>query len=128
MDFPEVMKEKRKRLHLTLGDVAKAIGYTVSYVSDVERRRRAPFEDDKLKILAELFQMPAQELIEAAQLTRGITLNSPPDDPLHREQQEAALALARSWRRLSKRQLQRIVEVAVNEESPESPGQEERCL
>lgn len=124
-DFPDVLRQKRREMSLTLGDVAEALDYSVSYVSDVERRRRAPFEDAKLKVLATLFKMPAEELIEAAQLTRGIILDTPPNDPLRTEHQEAALALARSWGRLNKDQLKKIV--ALTEEFGESPEEEETC-
>jgi transcriptional regulator with XRE-family HTH domain len=98
---------KRGELGLTLGDVAERLGCSVSYVSDVERQRRAPFDDDRLADLADLFEIPADEVLAAARLTRGITLETTGTTESHRE---AALALARSWKKLSAEQLSKIIE------------------
>lgn len=105
--FGGFVRDKRAEHSLTLGFVARAIEVTPSYVSDVERGRRAPFPDRKLPALAEVLRVPVDELVELARLSRGITLDS-----RSREHQDAALALARAWARLTPQQLEAIAEIA----------------
>ena len=46
---------------LTLSDVAKELGISVSFLSDIEHRRRRPFDPEKLEIFAEFLNLTEEE-------------------------------------------------------------------
>ena len=56
---------KKKRLddprELTLSDVAKHLGISVSFLSDIENRRRRPFSPEKIEIFTEFFGLSDEE-------------------------------------------------------------------
>lgn len=64
--FGPLMRQKRTAARITLGDVASALGCSISYVSDVEHGRRNPFDHEQIRKLAPLLSCPAQELMRAA--------------------------------------------------------------
>ena len=107
-NFGTLLRRLRKAKKLTLGDVAERLDYTIAYVSDVERTKRAPFTDDKLQVLAELLDCDLEDFRRAAKLTKGVTLDTVDGSDA---EQEAALALARTWGRIDDDKLRKIIEL-----------------
>ena len=56
---------KRKRMgdprELTLSDMAKELGISVSFLSDIENRRRRPFDPEKMEIFARFLNLTEEE-------------------------------------------------------------------
>ncbi|MCL1859309.1 MAG: helix-turn-helix domain-containing protein [Oscillospiraceae bacterium] len=56
---------KRKRMgdprELTLSDMAKELGISVSFLSDIENRRRRPFDPEKMEIFARFLGLTEEE-------------------------------------------------------------------
>lgn len=76
---------------MTLGDVAKHLGCTISFVSDVEHGRRNAFEARQIIQLGELFRIdPGPLLAEAAKSRGSVKISSRREDVL-----EMAAGLAR---------------------------------
>lgn len=69
--FGEVLRAARVAQDATLGRVAEHVGFSTSYVSDVEHGRRAPFDDDVIDTLAVLLSADKKVLRQAAARTRG---------------------------------------------------------
>lgn len=108
--FGPLSKKLRRDRNLKLLDVARALGFSVAYISDVERERRAPYDDDKIRKLAVLLECEAEQLLRAARISNGIQLDTANTTDEHRE---AALALGREWSSLSSealKEIRRIVE------------------
>ncbi|MBX6423334.1 helix-turn-helix transcriptional regulator [Thermosulfurimonas sp. F29] len=96
--FGVALREARKHAGLRLSDVAGMMGWSVVYLSDIERGRRNPPAPEKIVKLAEILKIPAGVLLEAAARTwREIRL--PLDDNVYRV--ELLLALVRNWDRLA---------------------------
>src|ERR1700677_2668614 len=69
--FGDLLRKLRRKTDKTLGDVARLLGVSVVFVSDVERGNRKPFANDRIiRIAAFLGENPAA-LIEAADWERG---------------------------------------------------------
>ena len=63
MRFGDFIKRKRMtdKRELTLSDVAKELGISLSFLSDIENRRRRPFDAEKMEILAKFLEMSEEE-------------------------------------------------------------------
>lgn len=96
--------DRKKKLR----EAAVAIGYSLSHYSDIERGRRAPPDDERIVKLADFFEVPSEDLLDAARLTKGVRLTVDDESPIRRE---AALALSRCWDLLSEADLSRLVEM-----------------
>ena len=70
-EFGRIVRSARKKLGMTMGDLARELGFSVSYVSDVERGLRAPWTDKKVLQLAMLLEYPPVALMSAAAKERG---------------------------------------------------------
>ena len=92
--FGETLRKCRQEARLYLKDVANKMGWSVVYLSDLERERRNPPSPDKIRKLAEILGVPAGILLEAASRTRKVV-----ELPLEEDSRasEVALMLARSW-------------------------------
>ncbi len=69
--FGDTIRKLRKGKELTLKTVAEAIGCSVSYLSDVESSRRAPFNHKDTVKLAKVLGVSSGKLHAAAAITRG---------------------------------------------------------
>jgi len=69
--FGELLRKLRRKSDKTLGDVARMLGVSVVYLSDVERGNRKPFNNDRIVKIAEYLAEDAADLIEAADRERG---------------------------------------------------------
>jgi transcriptional regulator with XRE-family HTH domain len=69
--FGERLRALRKKADKTLGDVAKVLGVSVVYVSDVERGNRPPLRPDLIDKVAVVLDGDAGELHKLAAEVRG---------------------------------------------------------
>jgi transcriptional regulator with XRE-family HTH domain len=69
--FGELLRKLRRKSDKTLGDVARMLGVSVVYLSDVERGNRKPFNNDRIVKIGEYLGEDAADLIEAADRERG---------------------------------------------------------
>lgn len=97
-DFGELHKRYRQAAKKTLVDVAKLLELSTSYVSDIERGHRAPYSNERIEKVAELFGAPAAPLLRAAAVSRGVfELSTNVSEP----GREAGASLMRVWDQLT---------------------------
>ena len=114
--FGDLLRDARRKLDLTLQDVADRLDVSVVYVSEVERGKRPPFTRDRLAALAELVKIPEETLFAAAAFERkSVDFNPNECSP---KQLEALTALARGG--LSDEKLDRILELIRKKENKKS--------
>jgi transcriptional regulator with XRE-family HTH domain len=70
-DFAALLVDARTKLGLTQSQLAAAAGLTPSYLCFIERRKKPPPSDEVCIRLAEVLQIPADDLIEVAHLERA---------------------------------------------------------
>ena len=70
--FGDLLRGLRRKADRTLGDVARDLGISVVYLSDVERGNRKPFTTERLIKLAKSLKTDPTALIEAADKEKGI--------------------------------------------------------
>jgi transcriptional regulator with XRE-family HTH domain len=70
--FGDLLRRLRRKADKTLGDVARELGVSIVYLSDVERSNRKPFTNERLIKLATFLKADAEALIEAADREKGI--------------------------------------------------------
>src|SRR5262249_31327640 len=71
--FGEMLRDARRKADKTLGQVARAIGVSIVYLSDVERGNRSPLSEEKIIRAAIFMDMTdPSELLRAAIRERGI--------------------------------------------------------
>jgi transcriptional regulator with XRE-family HTH domain len=70
--FGDMLRRIRRKADKTLGDVARELGVSVPYISDVERGNRKPFTTERLIQLARFLNSDGKLLIDAADKERGI--------------------------------------------------------
>lgn len=64
--FGSYLKSLRKREHKTLKQVADFLGYSTSYICDIEKGRRSPFKTPDLKKLIKFFDCQNNIMLEIA--------------------------------------------------------------
>jgi transcriptional regulator with XRE-family HTH domain len=69
--FGDLLRKLRRKADKTLGDVARLLGVSVVYVSDVERGNRKPLSNERIIQIAKLLGEDPTALIEAADWERG---------------------------------------------------------
>ena len=70
--FGDALRKARQDAENTLGDVAKLLGVSVVYVSDVERGNRRPFSNERIIKIAKFVKTNPAPLIAAADVERGV--------------------------------------------------------
>ena len=70
--FGDLLRELRRQANRTLGDVARVLGVSVVYVSDVERGNRKPFSTERLVQIANYLGTDPMPLIEVADKEKGV--------------------------------------------------------
>ena len=70
--FGDALRNQRHNARKTLGDVAKLLGVSVVYVSDVERSNRRPFNNERILKIAKLIGADPAPLMAAADVERGV--------------------------------------------------------
>lgn len=69
--FGDLLRKLRRNAGKTLGDVARLLGVSVVYVSDVERGNRKPFSNERIIQISNFLGEPPDPLMEAADWERG---------------------------------------------------------
>jgi transcriptional regulator with XRE-family HTH domain len=69
--FGDLLRELRRAKNKTLGDVARMLGVSVVYLSDVERGHRKPFNRDRILKVATFLGADSTDLFQAADRERG---------------------------------------------------------
>jgi transcriptional regulator with XRE-family HTH domain len=109
--FGMLLKEWRGRAGKSMGDVARYVGVSVTYISDVEREVRAPLSPDKIKKVASFLNIPpvqTEELLRAAATSRGaFEVNA----GITEKHDHVGAVLMRGWDSLSPEQLDRIEQI-----------------
>ena len=70
--FGDALRSEGRNAGKTLGDVAKLLGVSVVYVSDVERGNRRPFGNERILKIAKFLEAEPAPLIAAADVERGV--------------------------------------------------------
>lgn len=98
LNFGDFIAQKREGKKITLREMAKKLGITPPYLSDVEKDRRNPFDLDKLDLLASILLLSEEEKIVMLDLAGKKRNEVAPDLPeyiMEREYVSAALRTAR---------------------------------
>ncbi|HFC97511.1 MAG TPA: XRE family transcriptional regulator [Thermosulfurimonas dismutans] len=106
--FGETLRALRIKRKLRLKDVAQAMGWSVVYLSDLERGHRNPPKPEVIAKLARVLNVPAGELLAAASEDKRhveLPLETSPS------KREVALLLARTWDELTDEEARKIVEI-----------------
>lgn len=112
--FGDVLRAARKKADKTMLQLASELGFTVSYVSDVELGRRPPFAQDKIEQAAAFLNADVDILCQLAVGARGnkVTLNV--DD--RESAREVGAMLMRGFETLTDVQLEQIKRVLSSTE------------
>ncbi len=70
--FGDILRRARQNTKKTLGDVARLLGVSVVYVSDVERSNRRPFNNERILRVASFLKADPATLIAAADVEKGV--------------------------------------------------------
>lgn len=111
--FGRLLRALRTKAGKTMGDLARHLHVSVSYVSDVERGARAPFVQGKILLVARFLGADANPLLIAAAQTRGAFEL---DANVNARAREVGAALTRTWSDLSEEQLDKISRIVAGEE------------
>jgi transcriptional regulator with XRE-family HTH domain len=109
--FGELFRAARKRSGKTLGELARYLEVSLSYLSDVERSTRPPLSNERIRQAAMFFpctDAEQSELLEAAADYQGAISLVMPGSLKGRE---AGAALLRSWNNLDDDLYEEIVNV-----------------
>ncbi len=69
--FGDLLRRLRRKTNRTLGDVARVLGVSVVYLSDVERGNRRPLSHERILKVAAFLDIDPTELMEASDRERG---------------------------------------------------------
>ena len=113
--FGDIFRAERKRSGKTMGELARQLSISVTFLSDVERGTRPPLAPERIRRAAELMGTPPtalQEMLRAAQSEHGsISLPLPTSDV----GREAGAALQRQWANLDDDVFAKIMSVIETE-------------
>jgi transcriptional regulator with XRE-family HTH domain len=110
--FGGLITKARSAAGKTMGELARALGVSVPYVSDVENSNRAPFTKERILTAAAFLNTDPNPLLAAAATERGAyELEATQVTPKART---VGAALARGWRDLSEDDLDRIYEIVTD--------------
>ena len=70
--FGEALRRQRRKAGKTLGDLARLLGVSVVYVSDVERGNRRPLSNERILRVADFLDTDPTPLIDMAARERGV--------------------------------------------------------
>jgi transcriptional regulator with XRE-family HTH domain len=70
--FGDLLRRLRRKANRTLGDVARLLGVSVVYLSDVERGNRRPLSHERILKVAIYLEVDPAALMKAADRERGV--------------------------------------------------------
>lgn len=98
LNFGDFIAQKREEKKITLREMAKSLGITPPYLSDVEKDRRNPFDLEKLELLANILMLSEDEkttMLNLAGKKRNEVAPDLPEYIIERDYVSAALRTAR---------------------------------
>ena len=93
----ELVRGRRIRdLDVTMKEIADRMNVTPMYVSDIERGKRTPLKIERLRMIAQAYDLPSSRSVETAALisNESVQIGSADDWPVKRR---LAVTLARQW-------------------------------
>ncbi len=69
--FGDLFRKRRKEANKTLGETARHLEVSITYLSDVERKARPPLGPDRIRRAADFFGIDATELLASAAVNIG---------------------------------------------------------
>jgi transcriptional regulator with XRE-family HTH domain len=108
--FGRLLRSLREGSGKSMGQLARHLEVSVTFISDVERGTRAPFTHSRILQAAAFLDVDAGQLLEAAAEYRGaielaLTERTSP------KARKVGAALMRGWEGLTEEQLKRIEDV-----------------
>lgn len=116
-EFGQTLRNLREKAGFNLKKLADALGWSVVYLSDIERGRRNPPTTTKIADMVKIMNLDLDdyfELIDTACIQKDrveLELTSK-----SKEVTETALILARSWDGLTDQEAKKIQEILSNRE------------
>jgi transcriptional regulator with XRE-family HTH domain len=105
-EFGELLRRLRVKADRSMGQVARQLGVSVTYISDVERGKRAPLRPERIEKVAKYLNADPADLLDAAGRSRGVfELDAAAVSPKARE---VGAALMRGWPGFSDDKLEKI--------------------
>ncbi|OPX85427.1 MAG: Helix-turn-helix domain protein [Pelotomaculum sp. PtaB.Bin104] len=98
LTFGGYLAQKREERDITLRELARQLGISAPFLSDVEKNRRAPLTADRLEKTASILQLSDEEKTQMYNLAGKQRNTVPPDLPeyiMERDYVSAALRTAR---------------------------------
>lgn len=106
--FGSLLRRERKARDLSMRQIAKHLGVSVAFLSDVERGTRAPLRDAHIYAVAQLLVLSPEPFLRAAAIDRGVfTLEAPPH--LSTAKLDLGAALVAAWDQLTDEQASALV-------------------
>ena len=107
--FGATIRKLREEKGKSMVSMAEALGFTTPYVCDIERDKRNPPSEDKLKIIADFLEIPFEDVIDLANKHRGkVELGL---EGKSESLSKLALTLGHRWGSLTDSEAERILEV-----------------
>lgn len=123
--FGAKIRANRELQQISMSDVAKEMGVSVVYYSDIERGRRNPPTGDKLHKIAKILRMDNEEVEAWANKERGrveLELKAK-DGPIT----EAALMLAKRWDDITDQEASGIMKILTRKSRNEKRRTGTKC-
>lgn len=112
--FGGLLRELRIKHKKTISELAKLLDVSVVYISDVERGKRNPFDEDKINKISSFLKIDATDLLnQAAMDKKTVELSLEDKNNIH---SKTALALARKWDSITEDELNEIFNILTKEE------------
>ncbi len=112
--FGAVFRKYRLGAGKSMGDVARYLGVSVTFISEVERGVRGPFMSEKIFRLAHFLGVEPEPLLAAAAEHRGSVELTIGRSAAH---QQTAVVLMRGWEQLEPEQLAAIQQIVAGGKS-----------
>ena len=109
--FGKVVRDARTAARKSLKEVADQLGFTVAYLSDIERGNRNPPAEEVIRVWARLVGEDVERLLFLAQIERRTVELSVDRQRVDAPKNQVAVALARSWDELDDEEYQRILDI-----------------
>ena len=112
--FGTVLRELREKEMITLRSLAKKLGWSASYLCDIELNRRRPPAREKISEIADILKVDKTNLVDLADMENDVIKLAV--DQSNERQRRVGLSLARHWDNLPSDKLDEIDRI-LNESS-----------
>lgn len=104
--FGKVLRQVREEAKVSMGALARHLGVSVAYLSDVERGNRAPLTNERIFSAAEFLRIEESSLLEAAAESRGFY--ELPTSELSPKGRQVGATLMRGWPNYTDKEFEEI--------------------